>query len=164
MKVTKMGFSLPKKGIRYQQVVGQREVQNILPLLTPAAIPKTPVHSLEPYISRTHMAVEISSYEEFLTGRHGTNHAILIFPELHLGALTKAYLRAIGTNHIQNRISNYQPDKIIRSPCLLTSTTPFLRLLSIKMPTPFLPGVAPNHKDTKCKVHKLKNVAESKPI
>jgi len=30
--------------------------------LTPATIPKTPVHSLEPYISRTHMAVEISSY------------------------------------------------------------------------------------------------------
>ena len=52
------------------------------------------------------MAVEISSYEEFLAGRHGTNHAI---PELHLGALTKAYLRGIGTDHIQNRISNYQP-------------------------------------------------------
>ena len=32
--------------------------------------------SLEPYISHTHMAVEISSYEEFLAGRHGTNHAI----------------------------------------------------------------------------------------
>ena len=69
-----MGLSLPKMGIRYQQVIGQRKVQNILPLLTPATIPKTPVHPLEPYISRTHMAVEISSYEEFLADRHDTDH------------------------------------------------------------------------------------------
>ena len=89
-----MGFHLPKKGIRYQQVVGQREVQNILPHLTPATIPKTLMYSLEPYISCTHMAVEISSYEEFLADRHGTDHTIQIFPELLLGALTNAYLRA----------------------------------------------------------------------
>ena len=106
-----MGFSLPKKGIRYQQVVGQRKVQNILPLLTPATIPKTPVHPLEPYISHTHMAVEISFYEEFLADRHGTDHTIQIFPELLLGALTKAYLRGIGTDHIHSRISNYYPDQ-----------------------------------------------------
>jgi hypothetical protein len=30
------------------------------------------------------MAVEVSSYEEFLTDRHGTNHAIQIFPKLPL--------------------------------------------------------------------------------
>ena len=67
-----MGFPLPKEGIRYQQVVGQREVQNILSLFIPTTIPPPSVHSLEPYISRTHMAVEISSYEEFLASRHGT--------------------------------------------------------------------------------------------
>ena len=76
MEGHKMGFPLPKKGIRYQQVVGQRKVQNILPLLTPATIAETLVQSLEPYISRTHMAVEISSYEEFLVDRNGNNHAI----------------------------------------------------------------------------------------
>src|SRR6185437_13453801 len=106
----KMGFPLPKKSIRYQQVIGQREIQNILPLLTPATIPKTPVHSLEPYISRTHMAVEIS-YEKFLADRHGTDHTIQIFPEPPLGALTKTYLRGIGTDHIQSRIYNYHPDQ-----------------------------------------------------
>jgi hypothetical protein len=61
------------------------------------------------YISRTHMAIEVSSYEELLTDRHGTNHAIKIFPKLTLGALTKTYLRGIGTDHIQNHISNDQP-------------------------------------------------------
>jgi len=76
MKGHKMGFSLPEKGIRYQQVVGQREVQNILTLLTPATIPETPMHPLEPYISHTHMAVEISSYEEFLADRNGIDHTI----------------------------------------------------------------------------------------
>ena len=113
-----MRFSLTKKGIRYQQVIGQREIQNILPFLTPATIPKTPVHPLEPYISRTHMAVEISSYEEFLADRHGTDHTIQIFLELSLGALTKAYLRGIGTNHIHNRISNYHTDQdnLVASP------------------------------------------------
>jgi hypothetical protein len=53
------------------------------------------------------MAIEVSSYEEFLTDRHGTNHAIKIFSKLPLGALAKTYLRGIGTNHIQSRISNY---------------------------------------------------------
>ena len=57
------------------------------------------------------MAVEISSYEEFLADRHGTDQTIQIFPELLLGALTKAYLRGIGTDHIPSRISNYYPDQ-----------------------------------------------------
>ena len=57
------------------------------------------------------MAVEISSYEEFLADRHGTDHTIQIFPKLLLGALTKAYLRGIGTDHIHSRISNYYPDQ-----------------------------------------------------
>jgi hypothetical protein len=57
------------------------------------------------------MAVEISSYEEFLADRHGTNHTVQIFPKLLLGAITKAYLRGIGTDHIHNRISNYHPDQ-----------------------------------------------------
>jgi hypothetical protein len=48
------------------------------------------------------MAVEVSSYEEFLTDRHGTNHAIKIFPNLSLRALAKTYLRDIGTDHIQS--------------------------------------------------------------
>ncbi|PVH37301.1 hypothetical protein PAHAL_6G284000 [Panicum hallii] len=39
--------------------------------------------------------------------------------------------------------------RIIRSPCLLTSTTPSLRLLSIKMPTPFLPEVVPVYQSLK---------------
>jgi hypothetical protein len=43
------------------------------------------------------MAVEVSSYEEFLTDRHGTNHAIQIFPKLPLDALAKTYLRCIST-------------------------------------------------------------------
>jgi hypothetical protein len=55
------------------------------------------------------MAIEVSSYEELLTDRHGTNHAIKVFPKLILGALTKTYLRGIGTDHIQNQISNDQP-------------------------------------------------------
>ena len=57
------------------------------------------------------MAVEISSYEEFLADRHGTDQTIEIFPELLLGALTKTYLRGIGTDHIHSRISNYYPDQ-----------------------------------------------------
>ena len=57
------------------------------------------------------MAVEISSYEEFFADRHGIDHTIHIFPELLLGALTKAYLRGIGTDHIHSRISNYYPDQ-----------------------------------------------------
>jgi hypothetical protein len=44
------------------------------------------------------MAVEVSSYKEFLADRHGTNHAIKIFPKLPLGALAKTYLRGIGTD------------------------------------------------------------------
>ncbi|PVH47215.1 hypothetical protein PAHAL_4G005500 [Panicum hallii] len=39
--------------------------------------------------------------------------------------------------------------RIIRSPCLLTSTTLSLRLLSIKMPTPFLPEVIPVYQSLK---------------
>jgi hypothetical protein len=31
------------------------------------------------------MAVEVSSYKEFLADRHDTNHAIKIFPKLPLG-------------------------------------------------------------------------------
>jgi hypothetical protein len=61
-----MRFPLPKEGVRYQQVIGQREVQNILPLLIPTTIPEPPVHPLETYISRTNMAVEVSSYKDFL--------------------------------------------------------------------------------------------------
>jgi hypothetical protein len=57
------------------------------------------------------MTIEVSSYEEFLVDRHSTNHAIKIFPKLPLGALAKTYLRGIGTDHIQSRISNYQPDQ-----------------------------------------------------
>jgi hypothetical protein len=57
------------------------------------------------------MAVEVSSYEEFLTDRHGTNHAIQIFPKLPLDALAKTYLRCISTDHVQSRITNYQPNK-----------------------------------------------------
>ncbi|KAG2571612.1 hypothetical protein PVAP13_7KG112555 [Panicum virgatum] len=57
------------------------------------------------------MAVEISSYEKFLADRHGTDHTIQIFPELPLGALTNTYLRGIGTDHIQSRISTYHPDQ-----------------------------------------------------
>jgi hypothetical protein len=106
-----MGFPLPKEGVRYQQVIGQHEVQNILPLLIPTNIPEPPVHPLETYISHTHMAVEVSSYEQFLADRRGTNHAIKIFLKLPLGALAKTYLRGIGTDHIQSRISNYQPDQ-----------------------------------------------------
>jgi hypothetical protein len=105
-----MRFPLPKKGVRYQQVIGLREVQNILPLLIPTTIPKPPVHLLETYISHTNMAVEVSSYNEFLAERHDTNHPIKIFPKLPLGALAKTYLRGIGTYHIQSRISNYQLD------------------------------------------------------
>ena len=69
------------------------------------------MHLLEPYISRTHMAVEISSYEEFLADMHGIDYTIQIFTELLLGALTKTYLRGIGTDHIHNQNSNYQPDQ-----------------------------------------------------
>jgi hypothetical protein len=46
------------------------------------------------------MAIEVSSYEEFVADRHGTNHAIQIVPKLPLGALTKTNLRGIGTDHI----------------------------------------------------------------
>jgi hypothetical protein len=105
-----MRFPLPKEGVRYQQVIGQHEVQNILPLLIPTTIPEPPVHPLETYISRTNIAVEVSSYKEFLADRHGTNHTIKIFPKLPLGALAKTYLRGIGTDHIQSQISNYQLD------------------------------------------------------
>jgi len=64
------------------------------------------------------MAVEISSYEEFLADRHGTDHTIQIFPEFLPGALTKTYLRGIGTDHNQSRISNYQSDQdnLVASP------------------------------------------------
>jgi hypothetical protein len=47
------------------------------------------------------MAIEVSSYEEFLADRHGTNHAIKIFLKLSLGVLAKTYLRGIGIDHIQ---------------------------------------------------------------
>jgi hypothetical protein len=57
------------------------------------------------------MAVEVSSYEEFLVDRHGTNLAIKIFSKLPLGALAKTILRGIDTDHIQSRISNYQSDQ-----------------------------------------------------
>jgi hypothetical protein len=56
------------------------------------------------------MVVEVSSYEEFLVDRHGTNLAIKIFSKLPLGALAKTILRGIDTDHIQSRISNYQSD------------------------------------------------------
>jgi hypothetical protein len=46
------------------------------------------------------MAIEVSSYEEFLADRHETNHAIKIFLKLSLGAFAKTCLRGIGTNHI----------------------------------------------------------------
>jgi hypothetical protein len=108
-----MRFPLPKEGVRYQPVIGQREVQNILPLLIPTTIPEPPVHLLEIYISRTNMAVEVSSYKEFLADRRGTNHAIEIFSKLSFGVLAKTYLRGIGTDHIQSRISNYQLDQIL---------------------------------------------------
>jgi hypothetical protein len=55
------------------------------------------------------MAIEVSSYEELLTDRHGTKHAIKVFLKLTFGALTKTYLRGIGIDHIQNQISNDQP-------------------------------------------------------
>jgi hypothetical protein len=35
-----MRYPLPKEGVRYQQVIGQREVQNIFPLLIPTTIPE----------------------------------------------------------------------------------------------------------------------------
>jgi hypothetical protein len=66
------------------------------------------------------MAVEVSSYKEFLADRHGTNHAIKIFPKLSLGALAKTYLRGIGTNHIQSWISNYQLDQDLTKYQILT--------------------------------------------
>jgi hypothetical protein len=41
------------------------------------------------------MAIEVSSYEEFLVDRHGTNHAIKIFLKLSFGAPAKTYLWGI---------------------------------------------------------------------
>jgi hypothetical protein len=68
------------------------------------------MHSLETNIRPTHMAIEVSSYEELLPDGHGTNHAIQVFPKLPLDALTKTYLWGIGIDHIQSHIPNYQPD------------------------------------------------------
>jgi hypothetical protein len=48
------------------------------PLLIPTTILEPSVHSLETYISHTHMTVEVSSYEEFLVDRHDTNHTIKV--------------------------------------------------------------------------------------
>jgi hypothetical protein len=98
---TQKGHPLPKEGICYQQVVGQREVQHILSLLVPTIIPKPPMHSLETSIRHTHMAIGVSSYEELLPDGHGTNHAIQVFPKLPLDALTKTYLWGIGTEFNQ---------------------------------------------------------------
>jgi hypothetical protein len=87
LKGHQVGFPLPKEGICYQQVVGQRDVQHIFSLLVPTTIPKPPMHSLETNIRRTHMAIEVS-YEELLPDGHGTNHAIQVFPKLPLDAPT----------------------------------------------------------------------------
>jgi hypothetical protein len=64
-----MRFSLPKEGVRYQQVIGQREVQNILLLLIPSTIPELPVYPLETYISRTNIAVEVA----LMVSQHDAN-------------------------------------------------------------------------------------------
>jgi hypothetical protein len=69
------------------------------------------------------MAIEVSSYEELLNDRHGTNHAIKIFPKLTLGALTKTYLRGIGTDHIQSQISNDQSLGVVLCPPLCRHTS-----------------------------------------
>ena len=95
-----MGFPLPKKGICYQQVIGQREAQDILPLLIPTTIPKASVYPLEPYISRTHMDIKVPSYEEFLTDRYSTNHAIQILPNCLLVLSLRPTWGDIGTNQI----------------------------------------------------------------
>jgi hypothetical protein len=98
------------------------------------------------------MAVEISSYEKFLADRHGTDHTIQIFPELPLGAVTKVYLRGIGTDHIQSQISSYHPDQdypVVSSSNLYDSILKAPIDQEFKIPTLFLPDVAPVYQSLK---------------
>src|SRR3954464_13651253 len=59
----------------------------------------------------THMAIEVSSYEELLTNRYTPNHVFQAFPELPLGVLIVAYLRGIRADKIANQVLKYQLDQ-----------------------------------------------------
>jgi hypothetical protein len=44
--------------------------------LVPTPIPKTPMHPIKTYSSRTYMPIEVSSYKEFLRYGHTTDPSV----------------------------------------------------------------------------------------
>ena len=59
----------------------------------------------------THVAIEVSSYEELLANRYTPNHVLQAFPELTLGVLIVAYMWGICADNIENQVPNYQLDQ-----------------------------------------------------
>jgi hypothetical protein len=94
-----MRDSLSKEGIRYNEVVGQDKIQDILPFLVPTPVPEAPTYPIETYSSKTYMSIEVSSYKELLRDGHTTNQRVQRPLELSLNALIKTYLRGISTNN-----------------------------------------------------------------
>ncbi|KAM3403284.1 hypothetical protein ACQJBY_007754 [Aegilops geniculata] len=77
----------------------------------------------------THVAIEVSSYEELLTNRYTPNHVFQAFPELPLGVLIVAYLRGIRADNIENQVLNYQLDQDNPVPTSLDVYHPILEAL-----------------------------------
>ena len=106
--------------------------------MIPEAIAKAPMHPFKICVGCTRVAIEVS-YEELLTNRYSpiltmssrpSQNSLLVFS---LWPTCGAY--ALIT--LRTKSSTTSLTRIIRSPRLLTSTTPYLRLLLIKMPRHF---------------------------
>jgi hypothetical protein len=129
-----MRFFLSKKNVRYHEVVSYNEVQDLFSLLILFAISKILMY--EPS-GRANMTIKISSNEEFsllgtpiISSKSFYNHLLTSSLKPICGTYTLMMFKTkfLKTNLIMMIMSSY----------LLTATTPFFRLLSIKMPTLFL--------------------------
>jgi hypothetical protein len=133
-----MRFFLSKEGVRYHEVVSYSEFQDVYSLLILFAISKPPCTLSNPPLTVPTRPLRSHSMKNFsllgtpltMSSKSSQNHFLTSSLKLTYGAYTLITFKTKSpkTNLII----------MILSHCLLTATTPFLRLLSIRMPIPFL--------------------------
>jgi hypothetical protein len=122
----------------YHEVVSYNEVQDVFSLLILFAISKTTMYPLRPPSNCANMILRSPPMKSFsllgtsliMSSKSSQNYLLIssLKPTCEAYALMTFKIKSPKINLIM----------MILSPCLLTATTSFLRLLSIKMPTPFL--------------------------
>jgi hypothetical protein len=124
-----MKIFLSKEGVRYHEVVSYNKVQDFFSLLVLFVIFKISMYPLKAFSGCTNMIIKVSSNEEFFTTRHSYNHVLQVFLELSLDIIVKPTYGAYTLMKFKIKSPIINLIMMIMSPCLLTITTSFLRLL-----------------------------------